>query len=451
MTTSRGPRRAHAATVRGLGVLAAAAISMLLTAMPLAAQRQLAGIQGTITDESKAVLPGVSVVVTNRETGESRTTTTNAEGIYRVMSLDPGNYDVTAELSGFSKAGRTDVILSVGATVGINLTLATGVVTETVQVGGVSPDIQTEKAEVSSIVERQRIVDLPIAGRNPLTLATLQPGVLGLPGATDFLAQEQGMGFNASGQRSGANNAMVDGLSINGGPWSGTVLLVPNTEAVQEFQVVANNPSAEFGRNSGAVVSLVTRGGTNELRGSAYEFHREQRPAREELLRDDQGRFQEATTSARASAARFAATARSSSSRMKACASRAARRSSTPSRPRPFRDFVMQTRPNSKAAFLLDKYRPAVYPTEGLRDLGSPARRRAHDRPARRHSRRRHDQLRRSISERTGHQVQRPRRSEVPRRPGQAARQLLHDAHRARDRLSASRLRPPVSASAISS
>jgi hypothetical protein len=221
------------------------ALAFACVAAPAAAQRQLGAIQGTITDQTGAAVPGVTVTITNKETGEVRTATTNESGIYRILSLDPGRYDIVAELAGFNKAGRNDVILSVGATLGVNLAMTTGGVTETVQVTGTSPDIQTEKAEVSSVIERQRIVDLPIAGRNPLTLATLQPGILGLPGGTDFLAQEQGM-----------------------------VLIVPNTEAVQEFQVVANNVSAEYGRNSGAAISLVTRGGTNELRGSALLFHR---------------------------------------------------------------------------------------------------------------------------------------------------------------------------------
>ena len=207
-------------------------LSLLLTLVsvwttPALAQGRSSTLSGTVVDQTGGVLPGVTVTVTNRATGEVRTAVTNEAGIYRVQSLDPGRYDVSADLSGFSRAGRTDVTLSVGGTLGINLTMSPGSLTEVVEVTGVSPDIQTEKAEVSSVVERQRIVDLPIAGRNPLTLATLQPGIIGLPGGTDFLAQEQGMNFNASGQRSGANNAMVDGLSINGGPWSGTVLIVP--------------------------------------------------------------------------------------------------------------------------------------------------------------------------------------------------------------------------------
>lgn len=352
----------------------------LLMAVPLAspafAQRQLGAIQGTITDATGAVLPGVTVTATSKSTGEARTTVTNEVGIYRLQSLDPGSYDVVAELSGFGKGGRTDVVVSVGASVGLNLTMTTSAVTETIQVRGVSPDIQTEKADLSSVVERQRIVDLPIAGRNPLTLATLQPGVLGLPGGTDFLAQEQGMGFNASGQRAGANNAMVDGLSINGGPWSGSVLIVPNTEAVQEFQIVANNPSAEFGRNSGAAVSLVTRGGSNEIRGSGFTFYRNNDMRAKtyfETLND--------ATKADFNKRDFGGSVGGPIRRDNAFfffSYEGVRENSGSGQQftvetEQFRDFVMQTRPDSNAAYLLDRYRPPVYPTSGLVDLGSPA------------------------------------------------------------------------------
>ena len=185
------------------------------------------------------------------------------------------------------------------------------------------------------------------------------------------------MGFNASGQRSGANNAMVDGLSINGGPWSGTVLIVPNTEAVQEFQVVANNPSAEFGRNSGAAISLVTRGGTNHLRGSGFTFYRNNdmraKTYFETLNNAPEGRLQQAGLRRQLRRARSGATARSSSSRTRACARTPAPASSSRSRPSSSATSCMRTRPNSNAAYLLDTYRPPVYPTTGLRDLGSPA------------------------------------------------------------------------------
>jgi hypothetical protein len=137
----------------------------LLVAAPLAtpafAQRQLGAIQGTITDATGAVLPGVTVSATNKNTGEVRTTTSNEVGIYRLQSLDPGTYDIVAQLTGFGQGGRGDVIVSVGASVGVNLTMSTTGVTETIQVQGVSPDIQTEKADLSSVV----ICRLPAATR----------------------------------------------------------------------------------------------------------------------------------------------------------------------------------------------------------------------------------------------------------------------------------------------
>jgi Carboxypeptidase regulatory-like domain len=360
-----------------LGLLTLTIAVALGTATPAYAQRQLGAIQGTITDQTGGVLPGVTVTATNKSTGEVRPTTSNEVGIYRLQSLDPGTYDVIAELSGFGRGGRADVVVSVGASVGVNLAMSAGAVSETVQVRGVSPDIQTEKADLSSVVERQRIVDLPIAGRNPLTLATLQPGILGLPGGTDFLAQEQGMGFNASGQRTGANNAMVDGLSINGGPWSGSVLIVPNTEAVQEFQVVANNPSAEFGRNSGAAVSLVTRGGTNELRGSAFTFYRNN-DMRAKTYFETLNNAQKADFNKHDFGGSFGGPIRRDNSFFFASYEGVREDSGTGAQytveTEQFRDFVMRTRPNSNAAYLLDTYRPPVYPTENLRDLGSPAR-----------------------------------------------------------------------------
>jgi putative intracellular protease/amidase len=233
---------------------------LVLSASPLNAQQQLGAIQGTVTDQTRSVLPGVAVTVTNLDTGISRSVSTNDAGIYRVASLDPGRYKVQMELQGFRTATQTDLTLSVGATLGVNVTMSASTVEETVQVTGVAPDIQTEKADLSAVVEKKKIEDLPLVGRNVLSLVALQPGINGIPSTADIFATEQGLGLTANGVRETANNASIDGASINNGPWGGTVLLVPNVEAVQEFQVIANNPSAEYGRNSGAMVSIITRG-----------------------------------------------------------------------------------------------------------------------------------------------------------------------------------------------
>jgi hypothetical protein len=173
------------------------------------AQQQLGAIQGTIVDESRAVMPGVGVTVTNLATGVSRTTVTNETGVYRVLSLDPGRYSVTAELQGFRKAAQSDVIVSVGATLGVNFTLAPGGVEEAIEVRGTPPDIQTEKADISAVVEEKKINDLPLVGRNVLALAALQPGINGIPSSADFLTPEQGMGVTANGVRQSGNNASI--------------------------------------------------------------------------------------------------------------------------------------------------------------------------------------------------------------------------------------------------
>jgi hypothetical protein len=349
--------------------LAAAA----LIALPAdAGQRQLGALQGTVRDQTGGVLPGATLTVTHAATGEIRTAITNESGIFRVPSLDAGRYSVTVTLTGFGAVEYADVRVSVGATLGLDVTMAPGVIAREVLVTPGSSDIQTERADVSYVAERRRIADLPIAGRNPLHLATLQPGVIGLPGGSDFLAQEQGLTFNAGGQRTTANSALVDGLSINSGPWGGTVLFAPSSEAVEELEVIASNASVEFGRNSGAALNLVTRGGTNELRGSAMFLHRNNdlrartffEDAKDDFFRHDLGISLGGPL--RRDVSFFFVSVNG------------ARESSGTSQQftvetEQFRDFVMRTRPDSNAAYLLNKFRPPVYPTENLRDLGSPA------------------------------------------------------------------------------
>jgi hypothetical protein len=337
------------------------------------AQQQLGAIQGTITDESGAVVPGVTVTVTSVATGVARTTVSNDRGVYRVPSLDPGRYEVSATLQGFRPMHQREVIVSVGATVGIDFEMSAGQVTEAVEVLGHSPEIQTEKADVSAVVEQKKVVDLPLVSRNPLALAALQPGVVGIIGTTDLFVTEQGLNINASGQRGSANNAIVDGVTISGGPWGGTVLVVPNVEAVQEFQIIANNPSSEFGRNAGAAVSLITKSGSNNLSGTAFEFHRNQAMREKNIfettkpdfkrndfgfsmggpVRRDRTFFFGAYDGVRETGGQGALYTVETEA---------------------LKNWVLANRPNSIAATLMRDFAPPAYPTENLRDLGSPAR-----------------------------------------------------------------------------
>ena len=166
--------------------------ALLAPLSPAAAQQQLGTIQGTIADETRGVLPGATVTVTNLDTGISRTATSNEAGIYRVPSLDPGRYKVQVVLQGFGTGVRSDLTLSVGATIGVNFTLTTGALNESIQVSASMPDIQTEKADISAVVERKKIEDLPLVGRNVLSLTALQPGINGIPSTTDIFGTEQG-------------------------------------------------------------------------------------------------------------------------------------------------------------------------------------------------------------------------------------------------------------------
>jgi hypothetical protein len=348
----------------------AAAFAVLVVA-PVYAQQQLGAIQGTITDQTHAVLPGVTVIVTNVDTGIARTATTNDAGIYRVTSLDPGAYKVQAELQGFKTATQTGVSLSVGATLGVNFLLNTGTVEETVQVRGVAPDIQTEKADLSAVVEQKKVVDLPLVGRNVLSLAALQPGINGIPSTADIFVTEQGLGLTANGVRETGNNASIDGASVNNGPWGGTMILVPNVEAVQEFQVIANNPSAEYGRNAGAMISVITKGGTNHLAGSVFDFHRDQtmrskgffETRKPPFNRNDYGGSVGGPIR-RDSTFFFLS--------FEGVRERTPNAFLSAVETKQLVDFVTATRPNSIAAQLFKKYAPPEYPTSGLQDLGSP-------------------------------------------------------------------------------
>lgn len=351
----------------------AALAAALLAAVPAAAQQQLATLQGTITDQTGAVVPGVTVTATHAETGLTRTVVSNEVGVYRLASLEPGPYRLTAELMGFNRAVRDRVVLEVGTTAGMPFVLQAGELTEEVEVKVEAALIQTERADISGVVERKRIEDLPLVARNPLALTALQPGVTGIPTRNDFLQPEQGLGINASGMRSGANSAYVDGMSINANPHAGTVLLVPNVEAVQEFQVITNNPSAEHGRNVGASVNIVTRGGTNSFSGSAFQFHRNKSLRSQNIFE----------TGAKPDFERnnFGLSLGGPLRRDRAFffGSYEGLREQTATtqlytvETEQFRDFVLQTRPNSIAARLLREFAPRAYPTSGFRDLGRPA------------------------------------------------------------------------------
>jgi hypothetical protein len=244
---------------------------IVTTPIGLLAQRLTAAdIQGTTLDQSGAVLPGVSVTATNTATNQSRTAVTDKGGRYYIGALQPGVYTISAELSGFAPQKRKDVRLVIGQLADLNFTMPAGAA-EAVTVSARAPVVDTTETSVSTVVGQEQIDSLPTNGRNFLSFSIITPGV-----TTDRTPQQGASatsGLTFGGQRARSNNIMVDGVD-NNDPVVGAVRATFSQEAIQEFQVLTNSYSAEFGKASGGVVNIITRSGTNEPRGDAFEFFR---------------------------------------------------------------------------------------------------------------------------------------------------------------------------------
>ena len=240
------------------------AVFMLVT-IPAWAQLPSASIRGVIRDAQEGVLPGTTVTVTQKETGLTRTTTTNEEGTFRIAGLPSGVYDIVAELSGFTKANRS-VELVLNQEAEINISLGVNTVSETIQVVAESPLISTTRSEVSRTFKAEEIRDLPLPGRNYLNL------MLNVPGATTGGTGAAGFGVAVNGQRPRQVNFIIDGSDNNDASVNGTRSPVIQ-DAVGEFRIVTSLFSAEMGRNTGAVAIATTKSGTNQFHGTAFEFY----------------------------------------------------------------------------------------------------------------------------------------------------------------------------------
>jgi hypothetical protein len=248
--------------MRPARALAAALLAILSTAT-LGAQNIGATLQGVVTDTQKAVLPGVTVTITNVDTGVVRTVVTDSTGWYRAAALMPGAYQMSLELTGFVTVKRGGMTLTTGQEPRIDITLQVASVAETVEVVAATPLVDVTKNTIGTTVTRKDLDSIPLVSRNFLDLANLTPGVTGVGGG----------GVNTAGQLNRNNSYLVDGVSnddtIVSSSRGGFSL-----EAVREYVVLANQFSAEYGVSSGAIVSVVTRSGTNTNQGRAFFFTR---------------------------------------------------------------------------------------------------------------------------------------------------------------------------------
>jgi len=245
---------------------------MLFSTILTMAQATTGIMRGTVVDNTGGSIAGATVSVKNEETGIEATTVTNSEGVFEVQALSPGAYSVNIEATGFKRSVKTGFPVKVGIVNPADTVLEAGNVTETVTVtAGAEETLQSEQSQISATFDTRKIQDLPSngAGGGIDTLALLSPGVIAnRVGGTNT----NGAGLSVNGNRGRSNNFQIDGSDNNDLSVGGPALFVNFQDSVQEFQIVTNNFDARYGRNQGAVVNIVTKGGGNDFHGSAF-FH----------------------------------------------------------------------------------------------------------------------------------------------------------------------------------
>ena len=251
-------------------------LSVLLS-LALLGQAPTGQINGTVTDPSGAVVTGAAIQITNTATNLKRETTTNQEGLFSLPVLPPGLYSLQVDAKGFPKQNRDNLELQVGQVARVDFKLTIGNVAETVQVTGGAPVLQADTAELGTVIDNKRIVELPLNGRNYLQLASLAPGATTNGPSSSQGQQRMGgsrnsFALNVAGQRVHYNHYTLDGIE-NTDPNFNTYLMLPSIDALQEFKVESGIFQAEYGRAI-AQINVTTKSGSNAFHGAAFEFLR---------------------------------------------------------------------------------------------------------------------------------------------------------------------------------
>jgi hypothetical protein len=256
----------------------ATVLFLVFAVFPLHARTQTsATLAGRVNDSTGGVVPGATVTARHLERSIERIAVSDGDGRFVLAGLPVGTYDVRAELSGFKPVVRQGVSLTVGEAQAIEFTLEVGGVVEAVNVIGAASPINTRTGELSYLVDDRAIEQLPLNGRNYTDLAFLQPGVTPYPFRDGGSVVAHGLGMSVNGQDPRANVYLLDGTLLNdmtNGPAGSAAGTALGTETVQEFRVETNAYGAEYGRMSGGQINVITKAGSNTLRGTAYEFHR---------------------------------------------------------------------------------------------------------------------------------------------------------------------------------
>lgn len=261
-------RRAFSTCTTGVAAL----ILLLFAALPASPQSSTGRVVGTVTDPGGSVIAGAKVTVTNVGTGVHWDATTRQDGSYQVLELPIGNYSVSVQEQGFGTTVTQPTELQINQSLRVDVALTLGQLSQTVSVESTATQVETVNPTLGGTVVGQAVQELPLNGRDTLTLAATLPGISGTPNGT---GQAAGTGFSIAGGRADGISYLLDGANNNSVTSSG-VTFDPNPDTVAEFRILMNNYTAEYGRTGGGIVSVVTKSGTNQLHGSAFDYLRNQ-------------------------------------------------------------------------------------------------------------------------------------------------------------------------------
>jgi hypothetical protein len=250
------------------------AVALVLPSM-LAGQGATGRIIGRVSDPTGAVLANVKVTLTNQATGVSRGAQTNDSGDYSFVNVTPGTYQASFELKGFKKNLQKDLILDVNQVLTLNSVLQIGATQEVVDVTSEAPQVDTTSTQLGAVINDRSVNELPLNTRDTYQFLQLQPGVqaqLGSSGSLFYGTNDAGS-VSVNGGRSRANNFSVNGGDAND-QFVNLPTIQPTPDAIEEFRVITNTFDAEYGRNSGSVVNVITKSGTNQFHGDVYEYFR---------------------------------------------------------------------------------------------------------------------------------------------------------------------------------
>lgn len=277
-------------------VLVASALAMVAVVPQLRAQTDTGSVSGAVTDPSGAAVPGATVTLRNGETGSVTKTTSNSSGVYGFPVVPVGsNYSVTVEAKGFRTYVQSGITLLINQALRVDAKLAIGSEQQSVEVSAQAVQVATENTSMGDVIESRKMLSLPLNGRSYIDLLGLQAGVV--PETTQGSLTDRpvaGTGnsgnFSVNGGREAANGFMLNGGTVEEGRNNGAGL-VPNLDSIEEFKVITNAGSAEYGQYSGAIVNVVTKGGTNEWHGSGFEFVRNEKFDSRNFFDPDRGAF----------------------------------------------------------------------------------------------------------------------------------------------------------------